>query len=165
MHPIRSALSSVLTEIRNISAGLSLPQLNGASLSETVLSAVGLHEEYSGTKVLVSIEDVPTAVSHALKICIYRFVQEALTNASRHARGLGQRVTVKGTDPLCVVVADSGPGFDPNQTTAGLGLTGMRARIETIGGNMTISSSRENGTELVATFPARSLDVTDRNNG
>ena len=161
---IRSVLTDVLTEIRNVSAGLSLPQLNGASLEETVRLAASMHQGHTGTKVSISIDDAPDVVPEALKVCIYRFVQEALTNANRHAEGRGQRVSIKGGDGLTIAVADSGPGFDPDALSGGLGLTGMRARVGSLGGHLVIASTPGVGTRLTATFPAASLDLTDGHN-
>ncbi len=159
LHLIRSALTDVLTEIRNLSAGLSLPQLSGATLEETARLAATMHEGYTGTHVAFSIENPPTAISQALKICIYRFIQEALTNANRHAEGRGQKVLITGGATLTVTISDTGRGFDPDAPRTGLGLTGMRARIEALGGQLSISSSPGNGTRLGATFPETSVDL------
>ncbi len=161
---IRSVLTDVLNEIRNVSAGLSLPQLNGASLEETVRLAASMHQGHTGTKVSVSIDDAPDVVPEGLKVCIYRFVQEALTNANRHAEGRGQRVSIKGGGGLVIAVADSGPGFDPAALNSGLGLTGMRARVGSLGGHLVIASTPGVGTRLTATFPGASLDMTDGDN-
>ena len=161
---IRSVLTDVLTEIRNVSAGLSLPQLSGASLEETVRLAASMHQGHTGTQVSLSIADAPDVVPQALKVCVYRFVQEALTNANRHAEGRGQRVTINGGDDLTVTVADSGRGFDPDALSSGLGLTGMRARVVSIGGHLVIASTPGIGTRLTATFPAASLDMRDGDN-
>jgi signal transduction histidine kinase len=91
---------------------------------------------------------------HPILICIYRFVQEALMNGFRHAGGIGQQVgcDVAG-DRLTVVVSDRGPGFDANCTAEhGLGLLGLRERIESIGGEFRVESSRDHGTRLTLTI-------------
>lgn len=161
---IRSALTDVLKEIRNLSAGLSLPHLAGASLEETVRLAANMHEGYTGTHVIVDVENPPSMIPQALKICIYRFIQEGLTNANRHAEGRDQRVMIAGGEPLTVTISDGGRGFDPDAPSTGLGLTGMRARIEALGGNLTISSAPGRGARLVATFPATSVDLAGNPN-
>ncbi len=152
---ISTALSDALSEVRTISSGLSLPHLETASLAQTILLAVALHEERTGTKVLVTIDELPASTPHALKICAYRFVQEGLTNAYRHANAAGQRVVAAGGERLVISVADSGPGLNQKTARKGLGLTGMKARIEAIGGTLAITAKSDSGTRLIATFENR----------
>ncbi|TKB24966.1 MAG: sensor histidine kinase, partial [Mesorhizobium sp.] len=85
------------------------------------------------------------------KISIYRFVQEGLNNAFRHGKGKGQQVraTMKG-GKLLVEVQDTGPGFNPARSE-GLGLAGLRERIESIGGQFETLSG-PGGTRLVITL-------------
>lgn len=88
-----------------------------------------------------------------IKICLYRFVQESLNNAYRHAQGKGQRIDAKlDGDRIVVEVADSGPGLDSTRTSTsgGLGLSIMRDRIESLGGTLMITSSVDSGTRLSA---------------
>ncbi|MDX2157450.1 MAG: sensor histidine kinase [Hyphomicrobiaceae bacterium] len=148
---IRLALSEALREIRNTSTGLSDPRLESATLEQTVQRAISMHEAHTGTKVSLSHSEVPWAPPLSIRLCIYRFVQEGLTNAYRHANGAGQRVEVTGVDGLQIKVIDDGPGYDVENATPGLGLTGMRARIEALGGRLSIFSS-SSGTTLSATF-------------
>lgn len=90
-------------------------------------------------------------------ITIYRFVQEALANACRHADGRGQKVSTTSTaDQLHIQVSDLGPGFDSNgrgQSDEHLGLEGMRQRVESIGGTFRIQSKTGVGTHVVADLP------------
>jgi signal transduction histidine kinase len=85
------------------------------------------------------------------KISIYRFVQEGLNNAYRHGKGRDQAVkaAMKG-GKLFVEVLDGGPGFDPVRSE-GLGLAGLRERIESIGGQFETVSGPQ-GTRLVITL-------------
>jgi signal transduction histidine kinase len=89
----------------------------------------------------------------------YRIIQEALTNAARHA-GVSE-VTVRvwtDDDTLWVVVADPGRGFDPQTIDArsSSGLAGMRERAALLGGQLTIESVVGVGTHLTATLPLHS---------
>jgi signal transduction histidine kinase len=150
---MRSALSEALSEIRNISSGLSLPQLSTMSLGEAIALAVGMHQEHTGTKVHTAIDELPTDVPLPLKICAYRFVQEGLANAYRHAGAIDQRVAARSGRCLEISVSDKGPGFAPGGgISEGLGLTGMRARIEALGGTLSIVSEPGCGTRLTAQF-------------
>lgn len=145
---LRMAMSEVLAEVRALCLGLSLPQLASATLEETVMAAVHQHEEQTGTKVEVSFASVlPEAVPQPHKVCVYRVVQESLTNAYKHARGAGQKVTCVADPDLTIKISDNGPGVSsPAADAAGLGLVGMRARAEALGGSLTASNGSPAGT-------------------
>lgn len=165
LEQMRSAIAETLTEVRGVSAGLSLPQLASVSFFRVIGLAVTQHEERTGTKVEVEAGDITAEIPLPLKIGAYRLVQEALTNSFRHAAGKGQRVQMniaspdRGPDRLEVIVSDSGPGFTRSQENgAGLGLTGMQARVEALGGKLEIASKAGNGTRVAATFELENLD-------
>lgn len=142
-----------LREVRAISTGLSLPELAGFSLAETIALAVRRHEELTGDKVGVAVRAVPEAVSLAHKVCAYRFVQEGLQNAHRHGAATTPRVTVEGSGRGSITVSDDGKGFDPSvPSTTGLGIIGMRARVEALGGHLKIQSAPGRGTVITAAF-------------
>jgi signal transduction histidine kinase len=84
---------------------------------------------------------------------IYRLVQEALTNAAKHAGAERVRVEVaRANGTVEVLVEDDGHGFDTASPTSGLGLVGMRERVELSGGRLEISSRP--GTRVSARLPA-----------
>jgi two-component system sensor histidine kinase UhpB len=88
-----------------------------------------------------------------IEITIYRFVQEGLTNAFRHAAATGVAVAVEASNTEVVAsVRDDGSGM-PDTLSAGLGLTGMRERTEAVGGRLEISSRQGYGTVLVMRIP------------
>jgi signal transduction histidine kinase len=154
---IRGALVDSLAEIRNMSAGVTLPELDNVTLAEALALAARTHERRTGTTVSCELDDLPPHVSNALKACLYRFAQEALNNAFRHGGGEGQRVRGTYVDGLLrVEVSDAGPGFDPDsdKRTAErrLGLTGMRDRVASLGGALEIQSQPGRGTRLTARF-------------
>jgi signal transduction histidine kinase len=83
---------------------------------------------------------------------IYRLVQEALTNVAKHACAGRVRVDVaRSNGSVEVVVEDDGHGFDPAEVTDGLGLVGMRERVELTGGRLSIRSRP--GTRVAARLP------------
>jgi signal transduction histidine kinase len=83
---------------------------------------------------------------------IYRVVQEALTNAAKHAGAERVSVTVeRHNGTVEVLIEDDGQGFDPASPTTGLGLVGMRERVELTGGSLSISSRP--GTRVSARLP------------
>lgn len=154
---IHSALVDSLAEIRNMSAGLTPPELDNVTPAEALTLAVRTHERRTGTTVKYELAELPPSLSNALKACLYRFAQEALNNAFRHGGGKSQ--TVRGTcleGVLRVEVSDAGPGFEPDNhqrmDERRLGITGMRDRVASLGGFFDIQSQPGHGTRLTASF-------------
>ena len=145
---IKSNLDEAMREIRNICNGLMLPQIEAADLAGLLTRAVRAHEERTDTKVGLSISDKPPGLSAPAKLCIYRFVQEALNNGFRHGGGLSQGVRQDyAAGRLTIEVSDRGPGFDRAATRPdALGLAGLTERIESLGGTLGIETSEEGTT-------------------
>jgi signal transduction histidine kinase len=155
---MRVALTDTLTEVRNISRGLSLPQLTESTLEEAIAMAVTLHEEQTGSKVQVLTIGLPDIVPQAVKVCVYRIIQESLANAYRHGGGIAQKVTCSFDTVLVLAISDHGPGFDVlNYNRDGLGLSGMRSRVEALGGSLAIDSGPDRGTRLLAIIDLQNL--------
>jgi signal transduction histidine kinase len=88
------------------------------------------------------------------RTCVYRVVQEAMTNCVRHAeaKSIQIRVTADG-DRLRLSVSDDGVGLDPAHRRKGLGLRGIDERVKELQGTMTISREPKRGTTLVVRLP------------
>jgi signal transduction histidine kinase len=154
---VQSSLQHALTEIRAISAGMGLPELENRTPAETVARAVRGHEQRTGTRVDLQLNGLPDRLALPLKITLYRLIQEALSNAYRHGGGAGQAVRVDYLPPkLNLLVTDRGPGFDDTRGLEGeehLGLVGMRERVESLGGTFHIESQPGRGTRVRAQLP------------
>jgi signal transduction histidine kinase len=150
---IRSTLDEAMQEIRDICRGLTLPKIDAMDFNEILRAAVQAHENATDTRVeLVAPREVPV-LTNAQKICIFRFVQEGLSNAYRHAGGVGQKIVgeVSGAN-VTVEVSDAGSGFDVDSIRdEGLGLAGLRERVESLGGDFNAESSAS-GTRLIMTL-------------
>ncbi|RUW85979.1 sensor histidine kinase [Mesorhizobium sp. M1E.F.Ca.ET.063.01.1.1] len=148
---IHKTLGEAMREIRGICNGLVLPQIETQAVADILRLAVAEHERRTNTKVLLTLPERLPELGTSEKISIYRFVQEGLNNAYRHGKGKGQQVraTMKG-GKLVVEVQDTGPGFNPARSE-GLGLAGLRERIESIGGQFETLSG-PGGTRLVITL-------------
>ncbi|MEK1945823.1 MAG: sensor histidine kinase, partial [Ensifer adhaerens] len=140
---IKESLDEAMQEIRTICSGLVLPQIETATLPEILKRVVHAHQQRTETTVELSVFDPPDHLALSAKICIYRFVQEALNNAYRHGGGVGQRVSQSTVGAQVMVeVGDNGPGFNPDRVEpTGLGLEGLRERIESLGGAFEIKVS------------------------
>jgi signal transduction histidine kinase len=85
---------------------------------------------------------------------VYRLVQESLTNVLKHAEASRASVTARQIEgEIRIAIADDGNGFDAASPTAGRGLTGMRERIELLGGEIEVESAPGDGTRIDARIP------------
>lgn len=97
--------------------------------------------------------DFPKLGQH-VSITAYRLVQEALSNIVKHSRATIAHVALENDLERCgvrIVVADDGCGFDPHSRFAGIGLIGMRERVASAGGSMTITGN--SGAKLIIELP------------
>jgi signal transduction histidine kinase len=92
-----------------------------------------------------------------IETALYRLVQEALTNVSKHAAATHASVIVTRRDgSVTVVVEDDGRGFGAGSPQGGgLGLVGMKERVGLLGGRLAIESTEGSGTTIVAEVPLR----------
>ncbi len=172
LNPIRDIVAEALQEIRDISVGLVLPELDRRTAKATVRLAVDNYQRRTGCMVTVDDDGLPADFnpSKAIKICLYRIVQEGLQNSFKHACGADQSVTLSlnpATDctnaTLVTIVRDVRPGpctvtanTDEHSTwrrstgtSTGIGLTGLKERISALNGILEIVTTT-GGTELIA---------------
>jgi signal transduction histidine kinase len=151
------ALKDAMRELRNISAGLALPEIDKLRVSDALKLAVSSHEGRTGTRVETEFHNLPDFAPGDVKAALYRFVQEGLNNAFRHAGGKGQRLSVAAdASAIRIRLSDSGPGFAWKDNEAGdpkLGLSGLRYRMIALGGKFDIVSKSGQGTAIMATIP------------
>jgi signal transduction histidine kinase len=94
------------------------------------------------------------ALADKHRTCVYRVVQEALTNCARHAQA--QHVTISlyaGDGCLHLSVTDDGVGLNPIRRRNGLGLRGIDERVKELDGTMTISADPNGGTTVGVQLP------------
>jgi signal transduction histidine kinase len=134
---------STLTELRSVLAALGddPPDTSGLALAPTPrLRDAGLlvsEIDAAGLDVDLALDGDPAALPIGVDLAAYRVLQEALTNALRHAPGarVTARVTVTGTG-VVIEVRDSGAGRPSVVNGTGRGLTGMRERVRLYGGEV-----------------------------
>jgi signal transduction histidine kinase len=147
-----------------MSKGLMLPEIEGLPLPEVITRVTSNHERRTETKVIVHCDNIQRPLAHAIKICVYRFIQEGLNNAFHHAGGNGQTVMCSLVDSvLNVVVQDDGAKSSGGLAApdSGLGLIGMRERVESLGGVFRVSQLESGGTrvEMSVVLAEESQDV------
>jgi two-component system, NarL family, sensor histidine kinase UhpB len=127
----------------------------------------GWRERLPDASFSLTIDGDFAGLSDALTITLYRLVQEGLTNVSKFARtsrvevfmvraprGPQERQDGKLIDEIVVTMADDGPGADLGKPRGGLGLIGMRERVEALGGEFHVASKPEGGFLFCARVPA-----------
>jgi signal transduction histidine kinase len=142
-------LRSLIRELRPAA----LDELGPASAIEDLASRTAVRH---GVEVTTELE-LRRGVRHAneVELTLYRIIQEALTNAVKHAGADRVQISVGERDGvLRARIEDDGRGFDLDAQTSGFGLTGMRERVALLGGRLEVSTS-QTGTAVIATLPAR----------
>lgn len=151
-HAVRDALDESLDEIRGISSGLVLPELEDMSMEECLRKVVALHGIKSDTDVAQYYQEIDMPIPLPIKICAYRFVQEGLNNANRHGQAKKCRLSSYVKNNILVIsLKDNGIGFRKstlNHSGGHLGLMGLKDRIESLGGQFNINSELGVGTAL-----------------
>ncbi|ONH25218.1 sensor histidine kinase [Pseudofrankia asymbiotica] len=105
----------------------------------------------------LTVESSVRSAPDSLRLTVYRLVQEALTNARKHAPGAPVRVTIQATgDDIVVQVDDDGPRPAPPDTRPaappGYGLTGMRERVAMFSGSLRAGPRPDGGFRVHATL-------------
>jgi signal transduction histidine kinase len=140
----------------------------GAALSglvERVRATSGLPIDLT---VDLSFEAGRVASRHVpeLEEAIYRIVQEALTNAIKHANAQRVWIAVRESDgSVTIVVGDDGQGFDPDVAATGFGLVGMRERAMLADGTLEVRSTAGAGTVVEVWLPVRETVAAQAANG
>ncbi|MEV5173416.1 sensor histidine kinase [Streptomyces flaveolus] len=114
-----------------------------------------------GLPVDLAVEGTARPLPPGVELCAYRVVQEALTNALKHAGPAHARVELRyGTQELTVRVTDDGEGADPDRmrTSGGHGLIGMRERATLYGGTISVGPRTEGGYEVRLTLPTSAAE-------
>jgi two-component system, NarL family, sensor histidine kinase UhpB len=87
------------------------------------------------------------------QICVYRIIQEALTNVATHARADQVDVQLSYDGRYYITVSDNGCGFVVGMVQLGMGISGIRDRAQALNGECIITSSPGNGVRIVVNFP------------
>lgn len=161
---VRTAVDTAMTELRTISAGMQIPDIERLAPGEVAARAVRDFERKTGTSVTWSAAgDVPDAPL-PVKITIYRVLQELLANGFRHAGGTDLRVAVASSgDEVTLEVGDRGPGFDAAsrlRSDRG-GIAGVRERVQLLGGTFALASASGEGSVARIRLPLRLPETGD----
>jgi signal transduction histidine kinase len=150
----RQLVDNMVRTVRDLALGLRPSMLDDLGLQPALEWHVRDFGRRYGVPVQLDMEGDFDRLSEQHRLCVYRAVQEALTNCIKHARA--DRIDVRVTDAaggLVVVVRDNGVGMDPMKRASGLGLRGIEERVRELRGTMSIKSAAGAGTTLTVRLP------------
>ncbi|GAB1818447.1 hypothetical protein HerbRD11066_16110 [Herbidospora sp. RD11066] len=158
LRAIGDTARSALTEMRRLLGVLredtDQPERAPQPGLRELVALVDTAREASGGATRLILRGAPIALDPVAELAAYRIVQEALTNARRHAPGAAVDVEFSyGDDTLRVVVRDNGPAVE--SPADGLGLVGMRERASAVGGTLRTGAVRGGGFMVEAVLPGR----------
>ena len=147
---VKSLAEQALRTVRDLAVGLR-PSVLDLGLVPALQWQARRFAGYSGLPVTVHAVDAVGEMPEEYCICIYRVVQECLTNAVKHSGAKSVRVDIGMTDGMLeVAVRDDGVGIPPGRLgKGGLGLIGMEERVRELSGTLRVESPPSGGTAVV----------------
>ena len=155
LHHAKSTVEQLLRSVRNISMLLRPSMLDDLGLAPAINWQVKEFSRVTGTTAEADVDPALDSLPDDHRTCLYRVVQEALTNCSRHARARNVRVKIeRAPDAVIAVVSDDGVGFDAARGRGrGLGLVGMEERVRELGGVLIVAAQPGRGSQIKARIP------------
>jgi signal transduction histidine kinase len=147
--------ADAMRAIRDLAMGLRPSMLDDLGLEAALQWQGREFSRHTGVPATVRVEGQSDQLTDAQQTCIYRVVQEALTNCARHANARSVLVSVNTQrEGAIVLIQDDGVGFTRKAVVrGGLGLLGIRERVEALEGNFFISSRPNGGTTIQVQIP------------
>src|SRR6266403_188711 len=146
---------------RSLSVELAPPVLYEHGLAAALeWLAAGTRKDYN-IEVTVEADSLANPKAADVRIFLFRAVRELLLNSAKHAGGSAVHITMQygRPDKVCIIVADDGPGFDPNSLndkrtgSQTVGLLKIRERVSGFGGKFHIHSGPKRGTRITLSLP------------
>ncbi len=151
----KATVEQTLGIVRNIAMLLRPSMLDDLGLTPALTWLVKEVSRSSGMEIHREIDERVDHLPDAHRTCLYRVVQEALTNAARHSGARKVTLKVSASDKwVQALVQDDGRGFEvAAQKTRGLGLVGMEERVKELGGHLHMTSVPGRGTSVQISLP------------
>jgi signal transduction histidine kinase len=159
IHEARTVTQRALGGVRDLSQLLRPSMLDDFGLPDTLKWYLRKFSDRTGVRTELIEDRLSDRLPIDIEVCVYRAIQEALTNVSRHARATACRVFVQRlAASVIVTVEDDGvglqvPGDGNGASRGGLGLVGIRERVSDLGGTFRIEGKAGSGTRLTIELP------------
>ncbi len=154
-------IQDTVEEVRRICTGLRPSLLDDLGLVTTIgWCCRDFRANHPGIAIDQAVDIREDEVPEALKIVIFRIVQEGLNNIAKHSRAIRVHLLLAADhETLALTLTDDGMGFDPaavfcrDVRQRGLGISGMRERAELSGGRFSIAAAPGQGVSIRAAWP------------
>jgi len=153
------------SDVHALARQLRPPQIDTGGLPAALLDLATRVQQRTGVEITVLDHDRPVEAPSEAAIVLYRVAQEALQNATKHSGARSIRIVLVGTArELSLSVSDDGNGMAPrnDQVSSGLGIAGMRERLNLVGGSLSIMGIPGEGSRVGAHIP---LPLTPQSGG
>ena len=152
--------TEVVDTLRTVIHGLRPPVLDDFGAVAALRQLVSEVRTRHGISIRMQVSGEQVRLSAQCELTVYRVAQEALSNIVRHAQATKARVDLHFGQDVVLTVTDDGSGIPASSTTSassgsGLGLIGMRERVNLVGGTLDLNTRLPNGTVVRATIPRR----------
>ena len=161
---IAGEIHDTIRGVKRVTRELLPPALDHQGVSAALGSMFHGFREVYGFTVHADLDRLDGGVDAAAALALYRIVQEAVTNAVKHARVKQATVTLRSSgDAVIAEIRDEGCGFElpdsgEEPDRSNVGLVAMRERADHVGGNVTVDASPGNGTLVRAIVPIVGLE-------
>jgi len=143
-----------LRSVRSLARGLRPSMLDELGVGPALNWLAREFTRHTSIQVHLTADDSLDHLPESYRTCIYRIVQEALTNCARHSHATEVYLDIKRVDNILhMTISDNGSGFDVNKQVKGIGLLGMKERVKELDGELDIVSSPGEGTRLKVQVP------------
>ncbi|MBS1818423.1 MAG: sensor histidine kinase [Acidobacteria bacterium] len=151
----KQLVDELFSTVRNLALGLRPSMLDDFGLQAAIEWLVRDFMRRSSIDVELSVVGDVDALPDKYRTCVYRVIQEALTNCARHARAQSIAVSMAAdATGLHVTVTDDGVGVDMSKRGRGFGLRGMQERVRELGGTVSLARrAADGGTVLTCHLP------------
>jgi signal transduction histidine kinase len=154
----RQLVDNVVRTVRDLALGLRPSMLDDFGLQPALEWHIRDVSRRHGVTIDLAANGDFDRLPDQHRTCVYRVVQEALTNCVRHARADRIHVSITGRpQTLEVSISDNGVGFEQGSRRPGLGLRGIEERVRELNGSVDIQSAKGEGTTLIIRLPVPAL--------
>ena len=160
---LRLNITELTEDIHRLSHRLHSSTLDYLGLVPALQKLIAEFSDDRDLPVAFDYQPLPSPLPSEVALCLFRVVEESLTNIAKHSGARSARISLGSDNGLRLVVEDSGSGFDAAslQSRAGLGFVSMQERLRVIRGTIVVDSVPSRGTRIDVWVPAASLRVSE----
>lgn len=151
---ITQDIGKAIEEVSNVSFSLHPYQIQTLGLKDSIASLAEQIANDTPNMIHLDIDELDQVLDNQAQMNIYRIVQELLSNLIKHAGASSCSIHIKvETTLLNLQYQDNGKGFNTNNPSSGLGLSGIRERCKLLNAELKISSKQNTGTRVSIKIP------------